>query len=98
MPDHYPTMVVSPIAVDRTHERFDFWFLKEPQENSSTAAARQAAMARWIATNREDVEIVCRLQRGRSSPGFAGGVLTRHWERPVEAFQRMVALRMRLSG
>jgi choline monooxygenase len=97
MPDHYATMVVTPVSVDRTRERFDFWFLPGEPESAAVKEAREAAMARWIAINREDVEIVARLQRGRGSPGFTGGLITEHWERPVEALQRMVARRMGLA-
>ncbi len=93
MPDHYATIVLTPVAPDRTLERFDFWFLPEA-DAPSIKAARQAVIDRWAAINSEDVDIVRRLQRGRASPAFDGGVFASHWERPVEAFQSLLSERL----
>ena len=60
-------------------------------------ATRRAVIDRWLAINAEDIGIVRRLQRGRASPAFAGGVFARHWERPVEALHALVGERMGTS-
>jgi phenylpropionate dioxygenase-like ring-hydroxylating dioxygenase large terminal subunit len=94
MPDHYATLVVTPVSPERTVERFDFWFLPEA-ETEAVKAARQAVIDRWLAINTQDIAIVRRLQLGRASPAFDGGVLTQHWERPVAAFQGLLRERLR---
>jgi len=93
MPDHYATIIMTPIAPDRTLERFDFWFLTDEDRT----AERQAVIDRWAEINAEDQNILERLQRGRGSPAFTGGVLTPRWERPVAAFYDFYASAMATS-
>ncbi|WP_439816366.1 aromatic ring-hydroxylating oxygenase subunit alpha [Zavarzinia sp. CC-PAN008] len=89
MPDHIVTLVLTPVAPDRTLERFDFWFLPDPEWDAH-AAIRAAGIERWGEINGEDIGMLERLQAGRASPAFDGGVLAMAWERPVAEFNRLV--------
>jgi len=45
----------------------------------------------WWSVHKEDHEICERLQEGRSSPASKqGGLLSPHWEKSVQAFQKLV--------
>jgi choline monooxygenase len=45
--------------------------------------AREEIFAMWDALNREDLDAVERLQKGRRSPAYDGGRLSPHWESPT---------------
>ena len=45
----------------------------------------------WWSVHKEDHEICERLQEGRSSPASKqGGLLSPHWEKSVQAFQKLI--------
>jgi len=45
----------------------------------------------WWSVHKEDHEICERLQEGRSSPvSDHGGLLSPHWEKGVQAFQKLI--------
>ena len=45
----------------------------------------------WWNVHKEDHEMCERLQEGRSSPASTqGGLLSPHWEKGVQAFQKLI--------
>ena len=45
----------------------------------------------WWSVHKEDHEMCERLQEGRSSPASnEGGLLSPHWEKGVQAFQKLI--------
>ena len=89
-PDHCASMVEFPEAVDRTRQRWDFYFVGAEALEPRHAATRQAIMDFFVMTNREDVGVLEGLQRGRASPAADGGVFSGVWETVVHDFQRHV--------
>jgi phenylpropionate dioxygenase-like ring-hydroxylating dioxygenase large terminal subunit len=48
----------------------------------------------WDLVNRQDIEIVERVQAGLSDPAYRGGRLCYHFEEPLHRFQNMIVDRM----
>ena len=89
--DHFWTMVLEPVAVDRTRERWRSYFVDEAADGAEFAAARRAIRERWATILGEDMGVVEGMQRGRGSRAFTGGVFTPVLDRPVHHFHRWVA-------
>ena len=92
--DHFWTLVLEPVAPDRTIERWRSYFVDEAAEAASFESARCAVRERWAAILAEDVAVVEGMQRGRSSPAFDGGVFAPVLDPPVHHFHRWVARRL----
>ena len=92
--DHFWTMVLEPVAPDRTVERWRSYFLDDAADDARFEAARLAIRDRWAAILGEDVAVVEGMQRGRSSPAFDGGVFAPVLDPPVHHFHRWVARRL----
>ena len=48
----------------------------------------------WHNLNEEDIDVIERMQRGRSSPGFTGGMLSPHWDAAIQHYARLMAQAM----
>lgn len=48
-------------------------------------------MRNWRDLNHEDIGIIERMQAGRRSDGFDGGVLSPYWDPVQQHFARLVA-------
>jgi choline monooxygenase len=48
----------------------------------------------WDTVNREDIQIVERVQRGLSNPAYRGGRMCYRFEEPVHRYQNMIIDRM----
>src|SRR5260221_553149 len=89
--DHYFAILLEPVAVDRTIERLEIYYVGEAAQVPGYAATRAANLATWKTVFDEDVGIVERLQRGRQSPGFAGGVFSPRMDPPTHCFHKWLA-------
>ena len=92
--DHFWTMVLEPVAPDRTVERWRSYFIDEAAAASGFESARSRIQERWAAILGEDVAVVEGMQRGRRSPAFSGGVFAPVLDHPVHHFHRWVARRL----
>ena len=92
--DHFWSMVLEPVAPDRTIERWRSYFVDEAAEAARFESARARIRARWVSVLGEDVAVVEGMQRGRSSPAFDGGVFAPVLDPPVHHFHRWVARRL----
>ena len=92
--DHFWTMVLEPVAPDRTIERWRSYFVDGAAEDAGFESARSRIRERWAAILGEDVTVVEGMQRGRNSPAFDGGVFAPVLDRPVHHFHRWVARRL----
>ena len=92
--DHFWTVVLEPVAPDRTVERWRSYFVDEAAHDADFDAARSAVRARWAEILGEDVAVVEGMQRGRNSPAFDGGVFAPVLDPPVHHFHRWVASRL----
>ena len=92
--DHFWTMVLEPVAPDRTIERWRSYFVDEAAEDASYESARARIRERWAVILGEDLAVVEGMQRGRNSPAFDGGVFAPVLDPPILHFHRWVARRL----
>jgi choline monooxygenase len=90
MPNQLFSIVLDPLAPDRTGERLDFAFV-EGDESAATAAARDWWIDAWRHLNGQDFGMLRRLQQGRASPAFDGGCFSAVMDQVALAVQRRVA-------
>jgi choline monooxygenase len=89
-------MLVRPTAAGHTSE---VTYLLVPEETATglDAGGERAVdelVAFWDEVNREDIEIVERVQRGLANPEYTGGRMCYRFEESVHRFQNMVIDRM----
>lgn len=94
--DHLFGIIVDPLAIDRTRERLHIYLIDDGTERSDVERARIAAamaelVAGWREVFTEDIGIVERMQRGRASGAFDGGVLTAFYDGCSQRFMQHVA-------
>ena len=92
--DHFWSMVLEPVAPDRTIERWRSYFVDEAADAAEFDSARARIQERWELILGEDVAVVEGMQRGRSSPAFEGGIFAPVMDPPLHHFHRWVAKRL----
>jgi phenylpropionate dioxygenase-like ring-hydroxylating dioxygenase large terminal subunit len=94
LPNHLFIILARPVAPGLTHETT--YLLTHPE--STGAEGREEAIdglaSFWDGVNREDIEIVERVQAGLATTPFPGGRLCYRFEESVHRFQNMVVDRM----
>jgi len=53
-------------------------------------AARAHVVKNWNDLNHEDIGIIERMQKGRSSDGFDGGALSPYWDPVQQHYARLI--------
>ena len=92
--DHFWSMVLEPVAPDRTIERWRSYFVDEAADATEFESARSAIRKRWELILGEDVAVVEGMQRGRHSLAFDGGIFAPVMDPPLLHFHRWVAKRL----
>ena len=92
--DHFWTLVLEPVAPDRTFERWRSYFVDAAADGVEFESARSAIQERWRSILGEDVAVVEGMQRGRTSPAFDGGIFAPVLDPPLLHFHRWVANRL----
>lgn len=92
--DHYWSVWLEPVACDRTIERMNLYFVGEQPLDDEFERVRQGVTAEWLQIWSEDQGIVERMQRGRSSPAFQGGVFSPALDAATHQLHRWYARRM----
>ncbi len=85
-PDQVVLLLSTPLSPSRTRERLIVYFIGDEALGPDYAEARQRVLDNWRDLNREDIGILERMQQGRRSEGFDGGVLSPYWDNYVETF------------
>jgi choline monooxygenase len=94
LPNHLFLIHALPLGPGRTRE---VTYLLTHPESMSTGGSEEAVdklAGFWDEVNREDIEIVERVQEGLDSTPFPGGRLCYRFEEPLHRFQNMVIDRM----
>jgi choline monooxygenase len=94
LPNHLFLIHADPVGPARTRETT--YLLTHP-ESASDARSEDAVdrlAAFWDEVNREDIEIVERVQQGLATTPFPGGRLCYRFEEPLHRFQNMIIDRM----
>ena len=92
LPNHTFLMLTRPTAAGLTHEAT--YLLAHPDclERAGDAAETgiEALLGFWDAVNREDIEIVERVQAGLADTAYTGGRMCYRFEESVHRFQNML--------
>jgi len=89
--DQFWTIVIEPLSHDRTRERLQLYYRGEGATDDVFEASREANLSGWAKVFNENLGIVQGMQRGRRSPGFAGGVFSSTMDKPTHHFTKWVA-------
>ncbi len=92
--DHFFAVLIQPESPGRTKERMEIFYFDEVVKNEMFAAARKTNRELWQSVFAEDQPVVEGMHRGRSSPGFDGGIFSPAMDRPTHAFHIWIAKAM----
>ena len=82
---------LEPVSASRTLEHFEIYYVGDEPLGDNYAALRAANSRSWRSVFNEDQDIVERLQRGRASPAFQGGVFSPVMDGPTHCFHKWAA-------
>jgi choline monooxygenase len=89
-PDQVDIFIATPVGFDRCQETIALYFVGDGADSEEYAVGRNTVIQNWHDLNNEDVGIIERMQAGRSSEGFDGGVLSPYWDPVLQHFARLV--------
>ena len=89
--DNLRVILVEPTGPESCRERVEIFFAGEAALDPALAAERDAVVGRFPVFNREDVDIVERLQQNFASAAFERAHFSEFFDGNVHHFQRMVA-------
>jgi choline monooxygenase len=94
MPNHVFLMLARPRGPVHTSETT--YLLSHPESLRAAGAEHEVEQLAgfWDSVNREDIEIVERVQRGVANPAYEGGRMCYRFEEPLHRYQNMVIDRM----
>jgi choline monooxygenase len=90
LPNHVFIIHARPVSPRLTHETTYLLVHPEAGSGPGVEAAADQLSAFWDSVNREDIDIVERVQAGLDSNPFPGGRLCYRFEEPLHRFQNMV--------
>ena len=89
--DHFYAVYLEPVSANLTREHFEIYYVGDAPLGDDFTALRQANTRAWRSVFAEDQDIVERLQRGRDSNAFQGGVFSPAMDSPTHCFHRWAA-------
>ncbi len=90
-PDQVVLFLVTPMGPERVLERVVIYFIGDGATAPEYAEGRQRVLDNWKELNDEDIGVIERMQQGRHSDGFDGGVLSPYWDPVIQQFARLMA-------
>lgn len=90
-PDQVDVFIAWPDGPDRCRETIALYFVGDAASAEEYSAARAHVAQNWNDLNHEDIGIIERMQSGRNSEGFDGGVLSPYWDPVQQHFARLMA-------
>ena len=94
-PDQVDVFIVAPVSADRCSETIALYFIGAGADGEKYAEARNHVIQNWHDLNSEDAGVIQRMQQGRLSEGFDGGVLSPFWDPVQQQFARLIVASMR---
>ncbi|WP_193180938.1 aromatic ring-hydroxylating oxygenase subunit alpha [Nisaea sediminum] len=88
--DHLFGIIVRPDGQGRTVEDLHIYFADETALETDYAEIRDQLLEGWVEVFMEDIDVVERMQKGRASSAFDGGVLTPYHDGPTRRFMALV--------
>jgi choline monooxygenase len=92
--DHAFAMIIEPVAQDKSVEHLRLFYVGEEALNDEYSASRNATLESWRVVFGEDIAAVEGMQKGRSSPGYRGGVFSPVMDNPTHHFHQWVARKL----
>ena len=92
--DHAFVMIIEPVAHDQSIEHLRLYYVGEEALSDEHSASRNAILESWRVVFGEDVGVVEGMQKGRSSPGYRGGVFSPVMDNPTHHFHQWVARKL----
>lgn len=89
-PDQVDVFIATPLGFDKSKETIALYFIGEGVDHKKYATGRNTVIKNWHDLNNEDIGIIERMQAGRASDGFDGGVLSPYWDPVLQHFARLV--------
>lgn len=89
--DHFFSIWLEPLGTDRTVEHLNLYYVGEEAVSDAYADSRRKTVERWEEVFVEDVDVVERMQQGRASPAFDGGLFSPMMDTGNHAFHIWVA-------
>jgi len=89
--DHFWSIVIEPIAPNRTREKLQLYYLSDGAEHDEYERTRKSQLDAWTKVFNEDIGVVEGMYRGRYSPAFNGGVFSPEMDNPTHFFHQWVA-------
>jgi choline monooxygenase len=89
-PDQVDVFIAWPQAADHCQETIALYFVGDGATAEKYASARAHVVQNWNDLNHEDIGVVERMQSGRKSEGFDGGVLSPYWDPVLQQFARLL--------
>src|SRR6185437_15394520 len=89
--DHFFLITAEPVTPELTRERLYVFFVGEEAMGERYAEARRQTFEGWQRINREDMDVIERMQRGRHSSAMAGGRFAPELEACLHDFQKRLA-------
>jgi len=89
--DHLFIMYLQPTSHDETTEHVRISYVGDESLSKNYQAHRQAMLDSWTSVFKEDIFAVERMQKGRTSPGYEGGVFSPAMDAPTVHFHKWVA-------
>jgi choline monooxygenase len=90
-PDQVDVFVAWPEGPEQCRETIALYFTAEGATAEKYCAARAHVVRNWHDLNQEDIGIIERMQRGRCSDGFDGGVLSPYWDPVLQHYARLLS-------
>ncbi|WP_181783783.1 aromatic ring-hydroxylating oxygenase subunit alpha [Pseudonocardia pini] len=94
LPNHAFVLFAQPVAPNRTVETTVLLAHPDSLDHPDREAGLDRLEKFWDLVNRQDVEIVERVQQGLANPAYRGGRMCFRFEEPLHRFQNMVVDRM----
>ena len=95
--DHIFVMLIEPVTHDRSSEHIRLYYIGDEAISDKHAGSRNTTLETWRGVFGEDVDAIERLQRGRASPGFNGGVFSPVMDNPTHHFHSWVAQKLQAA-
>jgi choline monooxygenase len=85
-PDQVDVFIAWPQGPAKCRETIALYFVGDGASAEEYSAARSHVTQNWTDLNHEDIGIIERMQKGRASEGFDGGVLSPYWDPVLQHF------------
>ena len=89
-PDQVDVFIATPMAVNQCRETIALYFVGDGALDERYHEARQYVVKNWNDLNHEDIGVIERMQAGRASEGFDGGVLSPYWDPVQQHFAKLI--------